>query len=38
MQQHRDYMEMKKEQNRIREMVVQTQREWQALGLRMLDI
>ncbi|CAH0718933.1 unnamed protein product, partial [Brenthis ino] len=38
MQQHKDYMEMKREQNRIREMEVQTQREWQALGLRMLDI
>ncbi|CAG5047258.1 unnamed protein product [Parnassius apollo] len=37
-QQHQDFMDMRREQNRIRELEVQAQREWQALGLRALDI
>ncbi|XP_045770823.1 uncharacterized protein LOC123871214 isoform X2 [Maniola jurtina] len=36
--QHRDYMDMRREQNRIREMEVQAQREWQKVGLRALEI
>lgn len=37
-QQHQDYMDMKREQNRIKEMEVQTQKKWLALGARALDI
>lgn len=36
--QHRDNMDMRREQYRIREMELQTQREWQAVGLRALDM
>ncbi|XP_069358754.1 uncharacterized protein [Maniola hyperantus] len=37
-EQHRDYMDLRREQNRIREMEVQVQTQWQAVGLRALDI
>ncbi|XP_047033903.1 uncharacterized protein LOC124640263 isoform X1 [Helicoverpa zea] len=37
MEQHRDYMELKREQNRIREMELKIHSEWQAVGLRALD-
>uniref|UniRef100_A0A2A4JMX9 Regulatory protein zeste n=1 Tax=Heliothis virescens TaxID=7102 RepID=A0A2A4JMX9_HELVI len=35
--QHRDYVDLKREQNRIREMELNIQREWQAVGLRALE-
>lgn len=37
-QQHRDYIQNKREVNRIRTMELQGQREWQMLGARVLDI
>ncbi|XP_028042414.1 uncharacterized protein LOC114252105 isoform X4 [Bombyx mandarina] len=36
--QHKDFMEMRKDRNRVREMEVQAQREWQAMGLSALDL
>ncbi|XP_028036759.1 uncharacterized protein LOC114247882 [Bombyx mandarina] len=36
--QHRDYMEMRKDRNIVREMGVQAQREWQVIGLIPLDL
>lgn len=38
MQQHRDYMEIRREQNRIRDMEVQASREWRELGSRGMDL
>ncbi|KAL0868680.1 hypothetical protein ABMA27_008131 [Loxostege sticticalis] len=38
MQQHQEYLELKREQNRIRELEVRTQMGWQELGARALDI
>ncbi|CAK1585221.1 unnamed protein product [Parnassius mnemosyne] len=37
-QQHQDYMDLRRERNRIRELELQSQREWQALGLRAIDM
>lgn len=37
-EQHKDYISLRREQIRIREMEVQTQREWQAIGIRVLDV
>lgn len=37
-EQHRDYMEVRREQNRIREHEVQVQRGWQNLTSQALDI
>lgn len=37
-QQHKDYMEIRRERIRIREMELETQKEWQAISLRALDL
>ncbi|XP_069356333.1 uncharacterized protein [Maniola hyperantus] len=37
-EQHRDYMDLRREENRIREMEVRAQMQWQAVVLRALDI
>ncbi|CAK1592776.1 unnamed protein product [Parnassius mnemosyne] len=37
-QQHQDYMDLRRERHRIRELELQSQREWQALGLRAIDL
>uniref|UniRef100_A0A1E1WDK9 Uncharacterized protein n=1 Tax=Pectinophora gossypiella TaxID=13191 RepID=A0A1E1WDK9_PECGO len=37
-QQHRDNVEMARDKNRVREMEVETQRAWLALGSRVLDL
>ncbi|XP_049886576.1 uncharacterized protein LOC126381076 isoform X2 [Pectinophora gossypiella] len=37
-QQHRDNVEMARDKNRVREMEVETQRTWLALGSRVLDL
>ena len=37
-QQHQDNIELKREQIRIREMEIQAQRDWQAVGNRALNL
>lgn len=37
-EQHRNNVELRREQNRLREMEIQAQREWQAVGNRALDL